>query len=289
MSQNSDKVWTVLSMLEWGTDFFRNKKVQNPRLSIEWLLAHILQIKRLDLYLKYDRPLSESELDQLRPLVKRRASHEPLQYITGSTEFMSCTINVNRNVLIPRAETEQLTELILNRYPTTPALSLLDIGTGSGCIPISVKHSRPGWTCAGLDISSDAIDVARENAELNETKVFFYQSDLNSILNNKTLTEKEWNIVVSNPPYITDPEKTDLDPQVLEYEPELALFHQNPLQLYTKICEFACTTGADLFLECNDKLATDINEIARSYYSNTELIRDFDQNDRFIVATAPLN
>lgn len=289
MSQNSDKVWTVLSMLEWATDYFEKKQVNNPRLSIEWLLAHTLGIKRLDLYLKFDRPLAESELELLRPLVKRRADHEPLQYITGSTEFMSCTIKVNRDVLIPRTETEQLVELLLNRYPADPALSLLDLGTGSGCIPISIKQERPDWYCAGLDISPEAIDIAKENAALNDVDVAFFESDLNYILQDPTVTDRNWDIVISNPPYITEPEKGELDPQVLEYEPELALFHREPLLLYKKICEFASAAGAVLFLECNDKLTRDINNLALSFYGSVELIKDYDDKDRFVICTDPLN
>ena len=130
-------------MLEWATGYFRQKEVESPRLSIEWLLAHILDIKRLDLYLSYNRPLSPDELERLRPLVKRRAEHEPLQYITGSTEFLHTRIEVNNSVLIPRPETEQLTENILSAHPNEPPLKVLDVGTGSGCIAIALAFSRP--------------------------------------------------------------------------------------------------------------------------------------------------
>src|SRR5699024_8439922 len=120
--------WTVLSMLEWATDYFEQKNIPDQRHSIEWLLAETLSIKRLDLYLKFDRPLSPGELNRLRPMVKRRAKHEPLQYIIGFTDFMNARISVNEDVLIPRIETEQLVELILDRHPAAenPSSSVLD-------------------------------------------------------------------------------------------------------------------------------------------------------------------
>src|SRR6056297_348266 len=121
---NTPSVWTVLSMLEWATDFFEEKDINSPRFSIEWLLAHVLDVKRLDLYLMYDRPLSSEELDTLRPLVKRRSQHEPLQYITGETDFHNVKIKVKPGVLIPRQETEQLVDLILKENKTRSELTV---------------------------------------------------------------------------------------------------------------------------------------------------------------------
>lgn len=288
MSSNSEKVWTVLSMLEWATEYFEEKSVQNPRLSIEWLLAHVLKINRLDLYLKFDRPLSSAELNQLRPLVKRRSAHEPLQHLTGSTDFLNCTIRVNSDVLIPRPETEQLVELILNQHSNSDPINLLDIGTGSGCIPISIKKARSNWSCTGVDISSEALKLSKQNAELNEVDVNFAEADLNTLTENSTISEQSWDIIVSNPPYITHPEKSEMDPQVLNYEPEQALFHDDPLILYRKICEFASLSGAKLFLECNDKFADKIRDTSALFYQQAELLQDYDGNDRFVIAKNPV-
>ena len=288
MSSNSEKVWTVLSMLEWATDFFEEKSVQNPRLSIEWLLADVLNINRLDLYLKFDRPLSATELDQLRPLVKRRSLHEPLQHLTGSTDFLNCTIRVDKNVLIPRTETEQLVELVLNQHSNSDKLKVLDIGTGSGCIPIAIKKVRPNWNCVGVDISPNALKLSSHNAEENEVEVNFLEADLNKLLENKKIMPHDWDIIISNPPYITPTEKNELDPQVLNFEPNLALFHEDPLSLYRKICEFASVCDAKLFLECNDKFATRIKETALSFYHDAELLQDYDEKDRFVIAQNPV-
>lgn len=286
MSNEPDQVWTVLSMLEWGTGFFEKKGIDSPRMSIEWLIAHILEIKRLDIYLQYDRPLSKSELTKLRPLIKRRAAHEPLQHITGSTDFMGIPIRVNSNVLIPRTETEQLVEIILDSTSHTKdrKMNLLDVGTGSGCIPIALKKYRPLWVCAGLDISEKAIETATLNAEINSIEIDFYPGDLNQLDSNPVTSEINWDIIVSNPPYITFDEKESLDPQVKNYEPELALFHKHPLKLYEKISSFASRNESLLYLECNDKFIADVADVVSAYYNSPEILKDYDGNKRFIVA-----
>lgn len=276
-------------MLEWATDYFEEKRVHNPRLSIEWLLSHVLDINRLDLYLKFDRPLSSSELDRLRPLVKRRGMHEPLQHLTGSTDFLDCTIHVSKDVLIPRPETEQLVELILNQHSDSESLNLLDIGSGSGCIPIAIKKSRPSWSCTGVDISPEALKISSKNAEFNDVNVNFLKADINDLNDPEGISTQNWDIIVSNPPYITHPEKSEMDPQVVNFEPELALFHNDPLTLYRKICEFAAHSDAKLFLECNDKFADEIKDLAGSFYHRSELLKDYDGNDRFVIAQNPHN
>ena len=282
---NSDRVWTVLSMLEWATDYFEKKKVPNPRLSIEWLIADVLQIKRLDIYLQFDRPFTEEELDRLRPLVKRRGNHEPLQYITGSTEFMSCSIDVTPDVLIPRAETEQLVEIIFEHYPNRESShNMLDIGTGSGCIPISVKAEYPGWNCAGIDISAKALEVARNNALKNEVDVNFVSGNIFDLDGCMAIQKTDWDIIVSNPPYIKESEKSEMEREVLNYEPALALFHDEPLEVYMRIIRFSHECNAELFLECNDKYAEDILREAGRYFSKTELKKDLDGNNRFVIA-----
>jgi release factor glutamine methyltransferase len=214
--------WTVLSMLKWGTGYFKEKGIPDPRHSIEWLLADMLHIKRLDLYLSYNRPLASSELKQLRPLVKRRAKHEPLQYITGSSAFLNVQIEVTPDVLIPRIETEQLTEIILDEHPESPALSVLDIGTGSGCISVALKKERPPWEITATDISEEALRTAQKNAHQNEVKVLFKEHDINQQDNDAFSTS--FDLIVSNPPYILPAEKETLEPQVKNYEPHEALF-----------------------------------------------------------------
>ena len=281
---NSGRVWTVLTMLEWATTYFSEKNVPDPRLSIEWILADALGIKRLDIYLQYDRPLSSAELDKIRPLVKRRATHEPLQYITGTTDFMGVTINVTPDVLIPRIETEQLTDLLLEhtKNQKEKPLRLLDIGTGSGCIPVAVKQKRPEWYCAGADISEKALKIARENARLNDVDVHFFRGDIRNL---PDIRFEDWDLIISNPPYITEAEKKNMHPQVLEHEPSQALFHDDPVKLYRKIIKFAAEQNARLFLECNHTTAEQVAKIASIFFNNSELLKDLDNNNRFVIAS----
>lgn len=284
------RVWTVLTMLEWATQYFEEKNVPDPRLSIEWIVAEALGIKRLDLYLQFDRPLSSEELAGIRPLVKRRAAFEPLQYITGSTSFVNVTISVSPDVLIPRIETEQLVDLLLGDYAENidASLSLLDLGTGSGCIPIAIKKERPAWYCAGSDLSAQALEIARKNADENDTDVYFFEADMAQLAENETAQNRGWDIVISNPPYITDSEKKEMNPQVLRYEPHLALFHNAPLELYRKIIAFAHKKKAALYLECNNKTAQKVEGIASQFFSRVELFNDLDDNPRFVRALSPL-
>lgn len=279
-----ERVWTVLSMLEWATDYFINRDVQDPRVSIEWLLSEILAVKRLDLYLQFDRPLSSDELDLLRPLIQRRAKHEPLQHITGSTQFMNATIAVNRDVLIPRIETEQLVDLLLEQTQSISKhpVRIIDLGTGSGCIPIAIKKNRPHWECVGIDISDAALQLAMKNALANSVDVTFQKANIEDI---QDQMGDDWDIVISNPPYITFSEKEEIHKQVIDFEPHLALFYENPLQLYKKILQFASISSAKLFLECNDKTAEDIARIAEEFFSEISLINDLDGNKRFVVAS----
>ena len=286
----SDRVWTVLSMLEWATEYFKEKNVPDPRLSIEWIVAGALQCKRLDLYVQFDRPLSSDELDVIRPLVKRRAAFEPLQYITGSTQFMNAVISVEPGVLIPRIETEQLVDLLLEKLETKKEepLNLLDIGTGSGCIPIAIKKETPKWNCSGFDISEKAVEIARKNSDFNDADIEFFQADIFDLSPLPDKFTRDWDIVISNPPYITENEKNEMHEQVTDYEPHLALFHANPLEIYSKIIEFAHAQNAFLFLECNDKTAVDVKNLAKRFFEDVQLYKDLDHNDRFVAASPNL-
>jgi len=277
--------WTVLSMLEWATDFFKEKGIPDPRHSIEWLLAETLDIKRLDLYLKFDRPLSSDELDRLRPMVKRRAQHEPLQYIVGFTDFMNARIQVNEEVLIPRLETEQLVEIIVDAHAPEEPLSVLDIGTGSGCIPIAVKMECPQWAVRGIDISEGALEVARSNADDNEVNITFDHGD---ILSPDSIdVDTPLDIIVSNPPYVKPDEKDLLEPQVKEYEPAEALFFDDLETMYGSIIKFAgqhLSQQGVLYLELHEKYSDEILDLFDRNSWSAQVQKDYDKKPRFIVA-----
>ena len=285
MSRKSHE-WTVLSMLEWATEFFEKRGVASPRMSIEWLLADVLDIKRLDLYLAFDRPLSPDELDTLRPLVKRRAKHEPLQYITGHTTFLDVELQVTPDVLIPRMETEQLVEIILDNFNTAEELTYIDIGTGSGCIPIAIQDKKNNWRAIALDKSEKALQQARLNAKKNEVSVEFKKAD---ILNWDRLgLNTKLDFVVSNPPYVLPGEKNELNPQVLDYEPHEALFCKDIDQIYNAIISFAGSclkTDGYLFLELNAEHAGNIaSMIEKNGDWSFQIMSDYDGKERFIQA-----
>ena len=214
---------TVLDVIQRSTDFLSRKGVESPRLQVELLLAHVLQMPRMKLYLNFDRALSEPELDTLRSLIKRRAEREPLQHIVGSTSFCGFEIAVNRDVLVPRPETELLAELAWSFLATLtgPPATVLDFGTGSGCLAIAVALKSPAATVHTVDISEAALVVARANAlRLGAgERVLFHAGDGFSVIDPGI----KFDLIVSNPPYIPSAEIATLEPEVRDFDPRLAL------------------------------------------------------------------
>lgn len=272
-------------MLNWATEYFRENSISSPRLSIEWLLAEVLGIPRLDLYMQYDRPLTRQELNALRPLVKRRVNNEPLQHIVGYTDFYNCRIYVNPDVLIPRPETEQLTELVLQSYNQLDNLRVLDVGTGSGCIAIALKKEQPSWQVEAMDISEIALKTAQKNAELNQTEVTFHQGDYNDPESWKHLSN--FNLIISNPPYIPQDEYAHLDTEVKEYEPKVALYSSRPADTIArllKLCENLLETEGEFFAEINSGQARQVGEVINEQVWQWELLEDYGKSPRFLRA-----
>ena len=283
MSTSAD--WSVLRMLEWATGYFNEKKISSPRLSIEWLLSHVLNVKRLDLYMQFDRPLTPDELNELRAMVKRRAQHEPLQYITGSTSFYNAEIFVDAHVLIPRSETEELVEMIIKDNPSSNPIGIIDIGTGSGCIPIALQLEKPEWKLTGVDISDEALNVARKNNVANNTSVSFIKGDL---FNSKSLPSQIFDIIVSNPPYIPMHEKSAMDKQVVYFEPHLALFCSDRNLVYKSLVNYAkghLKHGGNLYVELHHDHPLDNENLFDSKHWSYQIIKDLGHNTRFLKAT----
>ncbi len=214
---------TVLEAIQKSTDFLGKKNVESPRLQTELLLAHLLKMPRMKLYLNFERGLTAAETDALRELVKRRGQREPLQHIIGSTSFCGYEIIVNRHVLVPRPETELLAELgwefLLNFKSQTA--TCLDFCTGSGCIAIALVAKCPNAKVVATDISVEALALARENAARGKVadKIDFLQGDGFAPLAN----EAQFDLIVSNPPYIPSAEIETLEPEVRDFDPRLAL------------------------------------------------------------------
>ena len=223
-SAQGEEVWTVLRMMEWSGAYLEDKGIARGRLDAEHLLARVLELGRLDLYLQFDRPLVASELDRYRPLLKRRAKREPLQYILGRAAFRELDLEVDGRVLIPRPETEILLDEVLEWagvHAGTQARGL-DLGTGSGAIALSLVLEGPFELVVATDNSKAALEVARRNAEvtgLSEKLDFRLGSYFEPI------SEAEvFDLVVSNPPYVAEGEAPSLPPEVREWEPGAALF-----------------------------------------------------------------
>lgn len=211
---------TIREIKERTEAFFKKKSVPNAKLDTDILIAHSLGIKRLDIYLDLDRPLTEAQLTDLRSLVKRRASREPLQYIIGNTEFYGLTLKVDPRALIPRHETEELIELIVERLKAPPK-RILDLGTGSGAIALALASRYSDAEVTATDQSEEAITLAKENAlALNlSSRVTFIKGNWFEPLDEGA----RFDLIVSNPPYLTEAEMQTAEPEVIDYEPHSAL------------------------------------------------------------------
>jgi release factor glutamine methyltransferase len=217
---------TILEVINKTTPYFEKQGIESPRLTIELLLAHLLKKKRMQLYLEFERDLDEATLVKLREMVKRRVAGEPLQYITGETEFCGLKFMVDKRVLIPRPETELLVEVVAGRLKTEDGrrkgeVRIVDVGTGSGCIAIALAKKLPEAEITAIDVSKEALEVARGNAALHqvEKKVRFLEGDLLEALPSSF----EVDAIVSNPPYIADGELAKLPKEVRDFEPVRAL------------------------------------------------------------------
>ncbi len=211
---------SVLEIIKRTTGFFEKRGVESPRLNAELIIGHALGLKRMQLYLQFERLLTEPELEKIRPLVKRRGNREPLQYVTGETEFFGLQLKVDRRALIPRPETERLIELILQQM-VAPPVAILDLGTGSGAIALSLAKTYPEAVVTAVEISEEALGLARENAEATGLtgRVRFVQSDWLSALP----TDEKYQLIVANPPYLSDAETAETQPEVKGFEPPMAL------------------------------------------------------------------
>ncbi len=257
-------------------------------------LEKLHQKKRIDLALQPDLAMDETQLTQWETVLAELKTYKPIQYILGETEFYGLPFLVNENVLIPRPETEELVELILveSRKSKVESLRILDIGTGSGCIPVSLKKNLPSAEVFAIDVSSNALEVAQKNALLNGVEINLIQKDILKVENLsfdfRLLT---FDIIVSNPPYVRNLEKKEIKPNVLNYEPHLALFVEDndALLFYRKITQLAKNHLAEngkLYFEINQYLGKETAALVESYgFKNVQLIKDIYGNDRIVSAT----
>ncbi len=255
------------------------------------LIEEKLNLQRVDSVMQPDFLIIDAILSELKVILKRLLKEEPIQYIIGNTEFYGLPFKVNKNTLIPRPETEELVEWVLKEVTELQIrkiekISILDIGTGTGCIPISLAKNLSNSSISAIDVSGDALKVAQQNATLNNVEISFLEMD---ILETKELPQ-QYNLIVSNPPYIRELEKGEIKNNVLENEPHLALFVEdnNPLIFYSKIADLArihLKKGGILFFEINQYLGKETVEMLKQKdYNTITLKKDLFGNDRMVKA-----
>jgi release factor glutamine methyltransferase len=295
---------TVLEGIQKSAEFLAKKNVESPRLQAELLLAHVLKLPRMKLYLNFERALTDAETNTFRELVKRRAQREPLQHIVGTTSFCGLEIAVNRDVLVPRPETELLAEegwkwLGEHRtsnieHPTSNAgnTMVLDFGTGSGCIAIALAAKCPNAKILALDVSAEALEVAKQNAARNNVaeRIEFVLGDGFSIVRQTgKLPVPLFDLIISNPPYIPSAEIETMEPEVRDYDPRGALDGgADGLDFYRRFAvearEFLKPDGK-IMLEFGDSQADAIKNIFEKQNWIVEAIReDYTQRQRILTA-----
>ena len=278
--------WRLIDIIKWGEQFFKDRDFDNPRSEIEWLLCYLLKINRLEIYLKYDMPVSNEKLRTLRSWIKRREKKEPLQYITGVCEFYGREFYVNSDVLIPRPETERIVDIALEHYKKINSKpSILDIGSGSGCISITMALEISDSRVLGLDSSSSANNIARENSlKLEAKNVSFDDMD---ILSN--CPDGRFDIVISNPPYIPKGELKTIMTDVINFEPHIALTDSVDgltfYRRYAKLCEHLLTDNGIILLEVGlgNHCAKVEKIFRREGYNNINRYKDFNDDERVIL------
>jgi release factor glutamine methyltransferase len=302
--------WTILEILRWTTDYFRSKGVSDPRASAEVLLAHTLGVSRLDLYLRYDQPLNPEELARFKALVVRRRAGEPVAYLTGHREFWSLDFHVNPAVLIPRPETETLVAAAIeaandkispkemgqeevqpitdNRKPKTPTLRGLEVGVGSGAIVVALARELPGVDWVAVDLSREALAVARDNARRHgvDNRIHFLRTDLLAGLKPRAA----FFLLVANLPYVPRRQWEQLPQEIKDFEPRQALLGgEDGLSLIRPLIRQAhqyVKGGGWLLLEVADGHAPEVVALLQqtSAYEYIETIKDFSGIERVVRA-----
>lgn len=286
------ETWTIKKLLEWIIAYFEKNGVDAPRLSAELLLCHILKLERIQLYTFYDRIVGSEQLAELRAMVKRAAEHEPIAYLVGRCDFYSLPLKITPDCLIPRPETERLIERAIDFLRgRTGSQYVLDLCTGSGCIVAAIAKNVENLRVVATDISDKALAVAAENIKRHklEGKVKLLGGDLfDPIITG--LDKTQFDLIVCNPPYVSDLEYEKLEPNVKKYEPKLALYAgADGLDIYKRILE-----KVDDFLEPDGALMMEIGYAQgpaiqqmleqTGIFKEIKIEKDFADNDRIAVA-----
>ena len=273
---------------EFKRHFFSELSILFPETEIQSFFTILIEFKlhlsRIQLALEHNFELDNDDFEFLQNALLKLKNQIPIQYIVGETAFYGLMFKVDKNVLIPRPETEELVELILQNHKNSNSLKILDVGTGSGCIAISLAKNLPNTEVSALDISAEALNVAKNNAEFNQVTIDFILADILTI---EKLPDT-FDVIVSNPPYVRELEKAQMQQNVLSNEPHIALFvkDENPLLFYDKIAELAkkhLTENGVLYFEINQYLGLETVELLKSKgFKNIELKKDIYGVDRMV-------
>jgi len=271
---------TIKQTLQTTIDNLTKANIDTVKVEAEIILSSVLNLKRFELYLNLDKPILKNDLETIFTIISRRKKREPLQYILGETEFYNCEIKVNRHVLIPRPETEFLVEKIILENPKIK--KILDIGTGSGAIAIALAKLMPNCKIDAIDISINALEIAKNNAVKNNVNINFFHSNIFENVNH------QYNVIVSNPPYISENSFIQLQPEITKFEPVMALVaNENGLYFYRKILEDAkeyLANNGKIYFEIGHNQAKKIKNIATlNGFKNIELCRDLNNFDRIMM------
>jgi len=290
--KSRDPEWTIIKLLKWTTSYFKSHDIDSPRSTAEILLAHVLKLKKIDLYLRYDQPLCLNELSRFKVLIKRRIEREPVAYIVGVKEFWSMDFAVTKDVLIPRPETECLVEASLSLLPEdnssdvkSAPKSILELGTGSGAVILSIASMRPKHTYFASDRSVEAVRLAGQNSKRHglDTTVSFFCADWFMPLN---CGRKRFDMIISNPPYVPTRVIGRLMPEIYKYEPVSALDGDRDglfcLRHIINTAHLYLNRNGSLLLEIGHDQKNDVQSIIDQCgnYENVVFTKDYSGYDR---------
>lgn len=284
LPDNMYKVWTIKSILDWTSNHFAKKNISSPRLNAELILSNVLKCPRIDLYLKYNQILQENKLSKIRDLIKKRATHYPLQYLLGETEFYGHRFFVDENVLIPRPETEILVDKLIEYIKNNKVANILEIGTGTGIISITIslyfRDKGTNFQITATDISDDALQNAKKNIIYhNITNINLVRSNLFDSVKGK------YDLIFSNPPYISEQDLRILDKEITEFEPHIALiggivgteYYQNILLSASQYIN----GHSKIFFEIGSEQSKALKHIAKNAgFRIIDIFKDYNSKDR---------